>query len=159
MVLITILAFALLVAGIVGSLIPKVPGPLFSLAGVYTYWWETGFAEPSTLLLAVITIFGVLTVVGGFFEEIIAARVGGASTRTAAAAGVAGFASFLVFGPVAMLVGTAAAVFVLEYRRQRDAKAGATAALAVLLATIGSIVVKVLLTTMILVIMLAVFLF
>lgn len=159
MTLLTVLAFALLVVGIVGSLVPKVPGPLISLAGVYTYWWGTGFTEPSTVLLVVITIIVALAVVGGLFEEIIAARIGGASTGTATAAGVVGLVCFLVLGPVAMLVGTAVTVFILEYRRQRNARAGASAALAVILATLGSIVIKVLLTLMILVIMLVVFLF
>lgn len=156
MTLLTVLAFALLVAGVVGSLVPKAPGPLVSLAGVYVYWWGSGFAEPGTALLAVVTLVTVLTAIGGLFEEVVAARLGGASTRSATLAGLVGFACFFVLGPVAMLVGAAVAVFVLEYRRQRDAKAGATAALAVVLATIGSAIVQVLLTVMVLVVVLAV---
>lgn len=158
MTLLTIIAFALLVFGIIGSIVPKLPGPLVSLAGVYTYWWGSGFTEPSTLLLGVLTAIGVLTVFGSLFEEVVAARMGGASAWSATVAGGVGLLCFLVLGPVAMLVGTAVAVFVLEYRRQRTARAGAKAALAVVLATIGSVVVKVLLTTVILVVMLAVFL-
>lgn len=157
--LVTVLAFGLLVAGIVGSAIPKVPGPLISLGGVYAYWWGTGYAEPSTLLLGSITVLVGLAVLGGFVEEIIAARMGGASTRNATIAGVVGFVCFLVLGPIAMLVGTAIAVFILEYRRQHDARAGATAALAVVLATIGSTIIQILLAVMTLLIMVGVALF
>lgn len=153
MILLTLLAFGLLVAGIVGSALPKVPGPLISLAGVYTYWWASDFAEPSTALVVVVTILIVLVVIGGFFEEIIAARLGGASGWSATVAGVVGFACFFVTGPIGMLVGSAITVFVLEYRRQRDAKASATAATAVVLATIGSTLVKLLVTVILLVVM------
>ncbi|WP_336327440.1 DUF456 domain-containing protein [Halovenus sp. HT40] len=155
----TLLAFGLLVVGIVGSIIPNVPGVLLSLAGVYLYWWNTGFAEPSTALIVVITVLALLVIVGGFFKEVIAARFGGASTLSATAAGLVGFVVFFVTGPVGMLLAAAITVFVLEYRRQRDAKASATAATAVVLATIGSTIVELLVTVMLLVVMGAVVLF
>ena len=156
---VAVLAFVLLAAGVVGSLVPKVPGPAVSLSGVYLYWWDSGLAEPSSLLLGVLTVTGTLVVIGGFFEEVIAARIGGASTRSAVAAGIVGFVSFFVLGPIAMVVGTAVTVFVLEYRRQRTARAGATAALAVLLATIGSVLIQFLFALMTLVVMVGVALF
>ncbi|MXR51607.1 DUF456 family protein [Halovenus sp. WSH3] len=149
----TLLAFGLLVAGVVGSLLPTLPGPLLSLAGVYTYWWASGFTAPSTLLVAVVTALVLLTVVGGLFEDVIAARLGGASGWSATAAGLVGFVCFFALGPVGMLLGSATTVFVLEYRRQRDAKAGATAATAVVLATIGSTLVQLLVTSTLLVAM------
>jgi uncharacterized protein YqgC (DUF456 family) len=153
MLAITLLAFALLVAGIVGSVIPNVPGAVLSLIGVYTYWWGTGFTEPSTPLLAVMTVIVLVVVIGGFFQEVIAARFGGASTLSATVAGVVGFVCLFVFGPVGMLLGSAVTVFVLEYRRQRDAKASATAATAVVLATVGSALVELLVTIMLLIVM------
>jgi uncharacterized protein YqgC (DUF456 family) len=156
---VAVLAFVLLVAGVVGSLVPKVPGPVLSLSGVYLYWWNSGMTEPSALLLGVLTVAGGLVVVGGFFEEVIAARIGGASTRSAVVAGVVGFAAFFVLGPIAMVLGTAVTVFVLEYRRQRTARAGATAALAVLLATIGSMVIQFLFAVMSLVVVIGVSVF
>lgn len=155
----TLLAFALLIAGVVGSVIPNVPGAILSLAGVYLYWWNTGFSEPSTALVAVVTVLVVLVVVGGFFQEVIAARFGGASTLSATAAGLVGFVCFFLTGPLGMLLGSAVTVFLLEYRRQRDAKASATAATAVVLATIGSAIVELLVTIMLLVVMGAVALF
>lgn len=156
---VAVLAFGLLAAGVVGSLLPKVPGPVVSLSGVYLYWWDSGMTEPSTLLLSVLTIVGVVVVIGGLFEEVIAARIGGASTRSAAVAGVVGFVSFFVLGPIAMVVGTAVTVFVLEYRRQRTARAGARAALSVLLATIGSVLIQFLFAVMALVVVVGVALF
>jgi uncharacterized protein YqgC (DUF456 family) len=156
MLALTLFAFALLVVGVVGSIVPNLPGPVLSLVGVYLYWWNTGLTEPSTALVAVITVLVILIVVGGFFDDVIAARFGGASTLSATAAGLVGFVCLFVVGPIGMLLGAALTVFVLEYRRQRDAKASATAATAVLLATIGSTLVELFVTVMLLVVMVAV---
>jgi uncharacterized protein YqgC (DUF456 family) len=153
MLALTLVAVVLLIAGIVGSVIPNVPGAVLSLIGVYVYWWGTGFAEPSTALVAVITVLVVIVVVGGFFQDVIAARFGGASTLSAAAAGVVGFVCLFLTGPVGMLLGSAATVFALEYRRQRDAKASARAATAVVLATVGSALVELFVTVMLLLVM------
>jgi len=151
--LITALTVALLVIGVIGSAIPKFPGTLASLVGVYLYWWSTGYSDPSTLLVGVITVLALLTIFGSLFEELIAARLGGASGFTVTVAAGIGFAMFFLVGPVAMLIATAVTVFVLEYRRQKDLKAGATAALAVIIASVGSRLFSILISLTILVIM------
>ncbi|MFW5801117.1 MAG: hypothetical protein ACOCVC_03735, partial [Spirochaeta sp.] len=53
-----VLAFVMLLGGVVGSVLPAVPGAGLSLAGVLLYWWHTGYAEPGTLLLVAITLVG-----------------------------------------------------------------------------------------------------
>lgn len=148
-----VVAFALLVAGVVGSVIPNVPGVVLSVGGVFLYWWASGYTEPSTAVLVVVTVLGALVVVAGLFQDVIAARLGGASGWSAAAAGVVGFVCFFALGPLGAILGSALAVFVLEYRRQRDAAAGARAATAVVFATVGSAVVELLVTLTIFVVM------
>ena len=56
--LVPVLAFVLLVAGVVGSLVPQMPGAPFSVAGVLVYWWGTGFSQPGILLLVVLVLVG-----------------------------------------------------------------------------------------------------
>lgn len=150
------LAVLLLFAGVIGSVIPSVPGVILSISGVFVYWWASGYAEPSAAVVGVVTVLGALVVVAGFFQDVIAARLGGASGWSAAAAGVVGLVCFFALGPLGAIVGSAVAVFVLEYRRQRDATAGARAATAVVLATIGSAVVELLVTLTILVVVVVV---
>jgi uncharacterized protein YqgC (DUF456 family) len=122
-----VLAFVLLVGGVVGSLVPQVPGAPISVAGVYTYWYATG--EPGVLLLAALTLVGVLTWVVDFVGGAVAARVGGASTTTAVLAGVVGLLLFFVTGPLGIILGVAATVFVVEFYRQEDARKSLKAAL------------------------------
>ncbi|WP_324662224.1 DUF456 domain-containing protein [Haloarcula sediminis] len=149
-----VLAFLLLVAGVVGSLVPQVPGALLSLAGVFTYWYATG--EPGTGLLAALTLIGVLTWVVDFAGGALSARAGGASNATALLAGVVGLVLFFFTGPLVMILGVAATVFVVEFYRQQDARKGAKAALVTTAGMLASSVAQALLTGSILLAMVGV---
>lgn len=118
------IAVGLLVVGVVGSVVPLLPGGLVSLAGVFLYWWSTGYADPGPVALVGLAALSLAAVVVDQFGGALAARAGGASTLTAAAAAVVGLALFFVVGPVGILVGVAGTVFALEYWRHRDAEAG-----------------------------------
>jgi uncharacterized protein YqgC (DUF456 family) len=148
------LAFALLVAGVVGSLVPQVPGAPISIAGVYCYWYATG--EPGTVVLAGLTLVGVLTWVIDFAGGAVAARVGGASTKTAILAGVVGLILFFVTGPLGVIAGVALTVFAVEFYRQRDARKGLKAALVTTVGMLASGVAQALLTGSMLVAMVGV---
>lgn len=156
MSLLTLVAFGLLGLGVVGSFYPRIPGTMASLAGVYLYWWSTGFTEPSVGLVVVITVFGLLAILSTLFEEVIAARVSGASHGSATAAGVVGIVGFVFVGPIAMLLASLLTVFVLEYRRHHDLKASLVATMGVLFAAVATRILKLILTTVILIVMLVV---
>ncbi len=149
--LITIAVVLLLILGVVGSLVPGVPGAPLSLIGIYLYWWHSGFTEPATLLLLTLTFLGMLAIVADLTADVVSARLGGASLWTSVIAGAVGLVLFFVGTPVAGLIGVVATVFVLEYRRHQDAARGAKAAGVVVLGMLGSAVVQVLLTASMLV--------
>ena len=151
--LVVVLAVALLVGGVLGSVVPLVPGAVLSLAGVCTYWWHTGYADPGTLVLAALTLVGLLSLAVDWGAGAISASVSGASTRTTAAAGVVGALLFLVAGPLGVLVGIAGTVFVVEAAGGTDADRSLRIAFATTLGVMASAVVQVLLTLSILVAM------
>lgn len=140
------LAFVLLVAGVVASLLPGVPAPLLSLAGVVLYWWSTGYAEPGAVALVALVGVGLLALAADWLGGAVAARVGGASNRTAILAGLAGLLLLPVAGPVGIVAGSAGTVFVLEYLKGRDAGTSARAAGAYVLGAFASAAVQFLLT-------------
>jgi uncharacterized protein YqgC (DUF456 family) len=153
---VTVLAFVLLVSGVAGAVLPGVPAALLSLGGVYLYWWGSGFADPGTLVLAVLTLVGVLALAADWLGGVVAARAGGASTTTTLVAGVVGLLLLVVAGPVGVLIGSVTTVFVLEYRSHRDASRGATAAGAFVVGFFASAVAQLLLTLSVLVAMVGV---
>jgi uncharacterized protein YqgC (DUF456 family) len=110
-------AVALTLLAVVGSLVPMLPGGLLSLAGVYLYWWHTGYSDPGLVMLVVPTLLAVLVIAVDWLGGAISAKVSGASNSTTVLAGVAGFVLFFVAGPIGILLGIAGVVFLAEYRR------------------------------------------
>ncbi|MFC7165651.1 DUF456 domain-containing protein [Halospeciosus flavus] len=146
----------LLVAGVVGTVTPLVPGALLSLAGVVLYWWSTGYTAPGLLLLATLVAVCLGTLLVDFFGGAIGAGAGGASRRTVAIAALVGMLLLFVAGPVGLVLGLAGTVFGLEYYRHEDAGKSARAAGYATVAVLASAVVQILLLGSVLVAMLLV---
>jgi len=113
-----LVAFALLAAGVAGSVLPLLPSGLLSLAGVLLYWWATG--DPGFLLLAVLVGLSAVAALVDWLAGFVGARASGVSTRTAALASVAGFLLMLPTGPLGLVAGVAATVFAVEFRESAD---------------------------------------
>lgn len=139
-------AVGLLVLGVAGSATPLLPGALFSLAGVFLYWWSTGYADPSLPVLAGFLLVGLLAAAVEYAGGAFAAGAGGASRGTVVAAGVVGVALFFLAGPLGVVLGVAGTVFGLELRRHGDARSGGRAALYAVVGVLGSAVAQLLLT-------------
>ena len=154
--LLTVLALALLVGGVLGSVLPLLPGPLLSVAGVVTYWYSTGYTRPSLVVVVALVGVGVVAFAFDLLAGIVSAKAGGASTGTALLAGGVGIVLTFVAGPLGLLAGIAATVFLVEFRRNRDAEASLRTAGYTTVGVLASAVVQVLVTGTMLVAMLAV---
>ena len=149
-------ALALLVGGVLGSLVPLVPGGLLSLGGVYLYWWQSGYADPGFVVLAVLTLVGLSAMAVDLLAGAISASLSGASRRTTWAAGIVGGLLFLVAGPIGVLAGVAGTVFALEVAGGTETDRSLKIALSTTVGVLASAVVQALLALSILVAMLLV---
>lgn len=147
---VALVAIALLVGGVVGTVVPLVPGGLLSVVGVLLYWWNSGFTEPGTVSLIVLASLGVLTLLVEFFGGSMAARAGGASWTTTGAAAVVGIVLMILTGPLGLLVGLFGTVFLLEYARGGDIDGSTRSAFYATVGILASTATQVLLTTAIL---------
>jgi len=150
----TWLALGVVALGVAGSVLPLVPGGGLSVVGVLGYWWSTGYAEPSTVLVVVLVGIGLLTMAVDYFGGAIAARAGGASALTTAAAVLVGLVLLFVAGPVGFVLGIAATVFAVEFAQHADAEAGLRVALYATVGVLASTVVQAILTGSILAVLL-----
>lgn len=148
-----LVAFALLIAGVVGSVLPATPAGLFSLGGIGLYWWHSNYAEPGTALLLALVLLGVMTTLADVLTTVAAGRLGGASTRSGIAAGVVGLVALLFTGPLGMLAAMGVTVFILEYRRGEGVRDGLVAAVSAVTGAVASAGVQFLLTSGILLVM------
>ncbi|MDL0128036.1 DUF456 domain-containing protein, partial [Halobacterium salinarum] len=142
-------AFAALVLGVAGSLVPLLPSGLLSLVGVGLYWTQTG--RPSVLVVGALAGLATLAMLVDWLAGVIGARASGVDTRTAVLAGGVGFAAMLVSGPVGLLAGVAGVVFVVDVRDSMDIAASARRAGYATVGVIGSAAMQVVLTVVVLV--------
>ncbi|MHC3439027.1 DUF456 domain-containing protein [Natrialbaceae archaeon A-gly3] len=142
---VTVLAVVLLIVGVLGTVVPFVPGGLLSLSGVYLYWWMGG--DIGTVALAVFSLLGLLTLLAEFFGGALSARYGGASWRTTVVAAVVGLTLMVVTGPLGLLVGLFGTVFALEVARGGEIDHSMRSAVYATLGILASTAVQVLLTT------------
>lgn len=139
-----LVAFALLVAGVVFSIVPLFPGPPLSVAGVLVYWWATG--QPGWLVLSAVVLVGVLAMAVDWFGGAVAARASGTSTSVSVLAAVVGLLGTVLAGPLGLVVGIAGTVFVATYLREQDTNASLKAAVYATAGVLASAVVQTLLT-------------
>lgn len=141
----TIIVSVLLIAGIIGSLIPMAPGALFSLAGIGVYFFYSD--DPSLLFVVLGVITGLFTLLVDWFSGAVASKYGGASTRTSMAAGVMGLLGFIFLGgPIGLALAVAATVFIREYLIHGEEEDSFKAALYTTIGVLGSGVIQVMLT-------------
>lgn len=141
---------ALLIAGVIGSIVPMMPGALFSLAGIGVYFFYTD--DPSILFTVFGAFTGVFALLVDWFAGAVASKYGGASTRTSIAAGITGLIGFIFLGgPIGLALAVAATVFIREYLIHGDEEDSFRAALYTTIGVLGSGVIQALLTGSILV--------
>ena len=105
----TIIAFVLLAAGILGAVVPVLPGPPLSYIGLLVLQWS-GFAEPGirrfsiTFLLLWAGITAIVTLMDYFLPTVMTKRFGG--SRAASIGSVIGLiAGIFLFPPWGMILG------------------------------------------------------
>ena len=140
-----VVAIVLLVAGVVGSVLPAVPAGGFSLAGIWVY--ALFGSEPlGPLALGALTLAALGTVVVDYVGGPVAARLGGSSNRTAILAGLSGLVLLFVLGPVGIIVGVVGTVFALERYEGADTETAARRAVYTAAGVLGSALAQLLLT-------------
>lgn len=144
-------ALALLLAGVAGSVVPVVPGAELSLAGIYLYWWSSGYATPGLAALIAFTLVGLAAILADHFAGALAAKVGGASTKTTLLAAVLGIPLLFVAGPVGLVAGVAGVVFLAELYRTRNVGRGVRSGVFAAVGVLGSAIVQFLVTCSLLV--------
>lgn len=150
MELINLFVLALLLAGIIGSIIPMAPGALFSLIGVGVYFFAT--EDPSIFFTVFAALTGAFALATDWFAGSIAAKYGGASNKTSLMAGVAGVFGFIFLGgPIGLALAVASTVFIREYLIHGESDKGAKAAVYATIGVLGSAVIQAVLTGSILV--------
>jgi uncharacterized protein YqgC (DUF456 family) len=118
-----ILVGLLFLAGLIGSVVPWMPGPLFILAGALVWAVATDFATIGAGRLIVLTALAALSFLLNFVVGAVGARRHGA-TRWGTVGALVGGIVGLFFGPLGLLVGTVAGAVGAEIMAGTDVARG-----------------------------------
>ena len=154
--LISILAAVLMFLGLLGSVLPGLPGAPLILMGALVYAWYTSFTVITWTILAGLAILTALSYILEFFASVLGVKkLGGSGWGMAGA--LAGAVFGLLFGGLpGLIIGPFLGAFLLELAKTKDAHAslksgvgtlvgflaGAIGKLIIALVMIGIFVVK-----------------
>ena len=103
-VLLWVLAVALILVGLVGAVLPAIPGVPLVFAGLWLAAWIDDYARVSGMTLTVLGVLMVLALAMDVTATALGAKRVGAS-RQAIAGAALGTVAGLFFGPVGLLLG------------------------------------------------------
>ena len=140
--LLWILAIAMIVVGVVGTVLPALPGAVLVFGGIALAAWIDGFTEISGWTVGVVAVLTVLAFAADYVAALLGAKKAGASRLAIAGAAigtVAGvFTGFvgLLFMP---LLGAAIGEYVADRDMMRAGKVGVATWIGLLLGTAAKV--------------------
>ena len=108
-----IIGAVLMVLGIVGSIIPALPGPVFGYIGLILLY----FAEPNSVSILSLVIFGIAMVIimlANYIAPILGAKFLGASKKGLTGAIAGSIMGVIFFPPFGIFIGALAGAFLGE---------------------------------------------
>jgi uncharacterized protein YqgC (DUF456 family) len=128
MILLWILAFVLVAAGLAGLVLPGLPGSPLLLAGLIVAAWAEHFAYVGWPTIIILTLLALLAYGVDFLASALGAKRFGASKRAVVGAAL-GMLVGLLFGLPGILIGPFAGAVLGELSARRDVRAAGRAGL------------------------------
>jgi len=114
-----VLAVALILAGIAGTVLPALPGPFLVLGGLLLFAWADGFVHVGGTAIVIATLLILMTAGVDVVAGAIGARRFGASPRAVGGA-ILGTLAGLFFGLPGLLLGPFVGAVIGELTARRD---------------------------------------
>jgi len=150
-------AAALVIVGLLGTVLPVVPGALFVFLGLLLAAWADDFARVGPVALTIIGVLGLLSWVADFAATLLGAKRVGASPQALVGATLGG-AFGLFLGLPGMILGPFAGAVGGELLARRELWHAGKVGLGTWLGLVAAAVVKVILAFMMIATFLAFFL-
>ncbi len=156
-----VLGYVLIVVGLIGAVVPILPGPMIIWLGALVWAWGDGFDRIGWPTLLILLVLALGAWASDFLLNMLVSRRAGASWQAIAAAIVGGLAGGLLLSGVVPVLGSLvgavlgalAGTYVVEYAHTRDSGAALTA----MRAYVGSMLLASLLEVIIAVVMVSLF--
>lgn len=117
------LTVAVMIVGLVATVIPQMPGVLVIWLAALGYTVLNKFTSPGPLMFALITLVGLVGATTDLWMRFLGAKVGGASFWGMVGGAVLGLVGLILFFPLGGIIGTIAGVVLVEWYRSGNVDA------------------------------------
>ncbi len=115
-----LLSVAIMLVGLVGCIVPVLPGPPLVWLGALFYGWKTDWAQITPLFLGFLLILALVGATADLWMGFLGAKKGGASLGAQFAALGGGLIGLLILSVPGLLIGSIGAIVAVEWFRLRD---------------------------------------
>lgn len=112
-----IIALLIMGVGLLGAILPFLPGPTLVWLGALYYSWRTNWVEISPWTLLALLVVALLASTADLWMSYLGSRQGGAHWMSSLAGLVAGLVGLFLFSLPGMLIGAVAAILAVEYHQ------------------------------------------
>jgi uncharacterized protein YqgC (DUF456 family) len=151
--LLQVVAYIGLVAGLIGAVVPIIPGPLLIWLSALLWAWADGFRAVGWPTLVVLALLVIIAELSDVALAALGARKGGAAWSSMAAAGVVAIIGFIFFNLIGAVLGAFWGLFAWEaYRRRWQWRQAWQASGSFIIGYVIAIVAKIIFTVVMIVI-------
>lgn len=138
-----ILASVLFALGLMGTVLPVLPGAILIYGGMLLYGFMTGFSTLSVWFFIVQAILLIITYLIDYVASAFGTRKAGGSKYAAIGAAVATFPALLIFGPLGIVLGPLIGSVGIEMLRGIPLRQAWRIGIGTLLGTLGGALIKI----------------
>ena len=132
----------LFVVGLIGVIVPVLPGVGLIFAGIVVYAVATDFSEIGVVSLIIFGAISLLTWLMSYAGAAYGAKVGGGSRLTVAATLIGALVGLMVLGPIGLFVGAFVGAVVMALWQRRSQEQAFKIALSSVVGIVGATVVQ-----------------
>jgi uncharacterized protein YqgC (DUF456 family) len=114
------IAIAIMVVGVLGAIIPLLPGPPLVWLGATYYAWKTQWTEVTIPTIVFLLVLAIIGSTADIWLSSLGARKTGASGWATVASIVGGLVGLIVASLPGLFIGSIGAIVLVEYSRHKD---------------------------------------
>lgn len=142
MEILIIIGAVLVVLGIIGSVIPAMPGPLFSFSGIVLLFFAKGGESVSLFSLIIFAVMMAILTIIDYAAPILGARFFGASKKGIIGAIIGALAGIIFFPPLGIFLGAFIGAIIGEIYQGKDFGKSLKAGVGVMLGSVSVIILQ-----------------
>ncbi len=123
------LVIAFMAMGVIGIIVPVLPGTLLIWLAILVYVWSQGIAAVGVGAFIFLSLIALVTGTADLWLSLLGAKRGGASGRSLLFGGIGALAGTFFAPLIGTLIGYAAGILLSEYHTRRDWREAAKASL------------------------------